>query len=313
VRLTKPTVRNPQSRAWAYAALACVCFFWGTTYLGSRIALEALPPFYLIAIRYTISGGILLPAAALGGAALPRGRELFQTAVCGIVCIGVGSGFLALGQTVVPSGLAALIYATCPFWTAGIDALLPGGKAPRAATVGGLGVGAIGVAFLVLPGAMREGIGGRSVLGFLILQLSVVGWTAGALLQKRVKTRSSPLVSGAVQQLAAGLAMFLPAAIFEKAPSTLPLRPGLAVAYLIVFGSFIGFTSFFYAMSRLPATLVSIYTFVNPVVAVFLGGLFYGEPFGNLEFAAMLVIFAGIVVVKRGESASAGLRSREGI
>jgi drug/metabolite transporter (DMT)-like permease len=297
-------VPNPPSRAWAYTALACVCFFWGTTYLGIRISLEALPPFYLIAIRYTISGATLLLAAALCGARLPRGRELLQTAACGVVCIGVGNGFLALAELRVPSGLAALIYTTCPFWMAGIDALLPGGKTPRAASVGGLVVGSIGVLYLVLPAALREGLRGGSVVGFLILQLSVVGWSTGALLQKRVKTQSSPLILGAVQQLAAGLAVFVPAVVFEKAPSAIALRPGLAVAYLIVFGSFIGFSSFIYAMTRLPVALVSSYTFVNPVVAVFLGWLFYREPFGAREFAAMLVIFAGVALVKRSESRS---------
>lgn len=95
--------------------------------------------------------------------------------------------------------------------------------------------------------------------------------------------------------------MFVPAAVFEKMPSALPLRPGLAVAYLIVFGSFIGFTSFIYAMSRLPAALVSVYTFVNPVVAVLLGWLFYREPFGYRDLAAMIVIFAGIAMVRRSE------------
>jgi drug/metabolite transporter (DMT)-like permease len=300
--MTTSSVPSPQSRAYAYAALASVCLLWGTTYLAIRISLEALPPFYLIAIRYTISGGALLLAAALFGAPVPRGRELLQTAACGVVCIGIGNGFLALAELRVPSGLAALIYTTCPFWMAGIDALLPGGKAPRAASVWGLAVGSVGVLFLVLPGVVREGIGGGSLVGFLILQVSVVGWTAGALLQKRVKTRSSPLVLGAVQQLAAGLAMFVPAAIFEKAPSAIALRPGLAVVYLIVFGSFVGFSSFIYAMTRLPVALVSIYTFVNPIVAVFLGWLFYREPFGRREFVAMVVIFAGVALVKRSES-----------
>jgi drug/metabolite transporter (DMT)-like permease len=296
---------NPPSHAYAYAALACVCVLWGTTYLGIRVSLEALPPFYLVAIRYTISGAALLLAAALCGAALPRGREWLQTAACGVVCIGIGNGFLAMAELRVPSGLAALIYTTCPFWMAGVDALLPGGKPPRAASVWGLAVGAAGVLYLVLPGVVREGIGGGAAIGFLILQLSVMGWATGALLQKRVKTRSSPLVVGAVQQLAAGLAMAVPAAIFEKAPATLPLRPGLAVLYLIVFGSCIGFTSFIYAMTRLPVALVSIYTFVNPVVAVFLGWLFYREPFGRREFVAMAVIFAGVALVKRSESRSA--------
>ena len=306
-----PTAAKSPSLDRAYAALACVCFFWGTTYLGIRIALEALPPFYLIAIRYTVSGGVLLLAAALCGARLPRGRECVQTALCGIVCIGVGNGFLALAELTVPTGFAAMIYTTCPFWMTGLDAVLPGGRRPRLATVGALALGALGVLFMLAPDVARLGIGSSRMAGFFLLQLSVVGWSAGALLQTRVKSTVSPLVAGAVQQLAAGLAMFVPAAAFERAPHAIPARAELAVAYLIVFGSFIGFSAFIYSMSRLPAALVSVYTYVNPVVAVLLGCLFYGESFHGHDVAAMAIIFAGVFLVKRSEAAgSARLREK---
>ncbi len=288
-----------------YLALAAVCFFWGTTYLGIRIALEGFPPLYLIAIRYTISGSVLLLGAAVAGARLPRGRELLWTAVCGIICIGIGNGGLTIGEKYVASGLAALIYTSSPFWMVGIDALLPGGKRPRLSTVGGLVVGLLGVGFLIYPAASSGNWGNGMMFGFIVLEISVVGWVAGALLQKRVEAETSALVRGAVQQLAAGLAVFLAAALFETMPHTVGTRPTLAVAYLVVFGSFIGFTSFIYAMSKLPVAIVSIYTFVNPVVAVFLGWLFYREHFGWRELIAMVIIFAGIAMVRWSESSKA--------
>ena len=278
-----------------------MCFFWGTTYLGIRISLEGLPPLYLIAIRYVISGSLLVLGARIGGAYLPRGRELIATAVCGITCIGIGNGCLAIAEEWIPSGLAALFYTTTPFWMVGIDALLPGGRKPLASTLAGLSVGLLGVVYLIFPAAIHEGMRGRTLAGFLILQLSALGWVAGSLLQKRVETRAHPFVTGAVQQLAAGLAMFVPAACFEKMPSAVPLRPTLAVTYLVVFGSIIGFSSFIYCMSRLPVAVVSIYTFVNPVVAVFLGWLFFREPFGYRELMAMTIIFVGIALVKWSE------------
>lgn len=285
-----------------YLALVAVCFFWGTTYLGIRIALEGLPPLYLIAIRYTISGGVLLAGAALAGARLPRGRELAGTAICGIICIGIGNGGLATGEKYVASGLAALIYTASPFWMVGIDWLLPGGHRPKQSTIGGLLVGLLGVAVLLVPAATHSGWHGGMTYGIVVLEISVVGWVAGALLQKRVEDHSSAFLRGAVQQLAAGLAMFVPAMSFEKLPHTLGMRPLLAVAYLIVFGSFIGFTAFIYAMAKLPVAIVSIYTFVNPIVAVFLGYLFYREHFGWRELVAMLIIFAGIAIVRWSES-----------
>jgi len=290
-----------------YLALVIVCILWGTTYLGIRIALEGLPPLYLIAIRYTISGTILLVIAGLSGARIPRGRELVQTAVCGVICIGIGNGFLAIAETYIPSGLAALFYSTCPFWMIGIDALLPQGNRPQVTTVGGLLVGLMGVAYLVYPDAVRHGVGGPMIAGFLLLQISGIGWVLGSLLQKRVKAGSHIFVSGAVQQLAAGLAMFVPAGIWEKMPHSVGQRPVLAVAYLVVFGSLIGFSSFVYAVAKLPVATVSIYTFVNPVVAVFLGWYFYREPFGYREMIAMAFIFTGIGLVRWSESAKVSL------
>ena len=293
-----------QRHRLAYAALAAVCAFWGTTYLGIRIALESLPPLYLIAIRYTISGSILLVAAAVGGFRLPRGRELMYTAVYGVICIGIGNSFLAMAELLIPSGLAALFYTVAPFWMVGIDAFLPGGKRPLRPTLAGLGIGLAGVVFLVLPAARHEGINGHTVSGFMLLQLSAVGWVVGSLLQKRVNASSPAFVSGAIQQLAAGLAVFVPAAFFERLPQHLTHRSEWAIVYLVIFGSIVGFTAFIYSMTHLPVAIVSIYTFVNPVVAILLGWLFFREPFGARELIAMLVIFAGIALVRWSENRS---------
>jgi drug/metabolite transporter (DMT)-like permease len=268
------------------------------------VGLEGLPPLYLIAIRYVISGSILLLAAAVGRIAIPRGRELWLTAICGIICIGIGNGFLALAETYIPSGLAALFYTTAPFWMVGLDALLPNGRRPLAATMLGLVVGLSGVVFLIYPAAMGEGFRGKTVIGFVLLQISAAGWVFGSLLQKRVHSRAMPFVSGAVQQLAAGLAMFVPASLAEHMPQQIGTRPILAVAYLVVFGSIVGYSSFIYSMARLPVAIVSIYTFVNPIVAVFLGWLFFREPFGMRGLIAMLIIFVGIALVRRSESSN---------
>jgi len=288
--------------------LLAVCLFWGTTYLGIRIGLEGLPPLYLIAIRYVISGGILLTAARIGGWAIPRGRELWRTAVCGMICIGIGNGFLAVAETFIPSGLAALFFTTGPFWMVGLDALLPHGKRPLGTTVAGLLVGVAGVVYLVYPAARAEGFHGNTLVGFLMLQISGAGWVLGSLLQKRVLSRSMPFVSGAVQQIAAGLAMFIPAGLTEHLPAHVALRPLLAIGYLVVFGSIVGYSSFIYSMARLPVAIVSIYTFVNPIVAVFLGWVFFREPFGWRGVMAMGIIFLGIALVRRSEGSALSTR-----
>jgi drug/metabolite transporter (DMT)-like permease len=285
----------------AYVALAVVCFFWGTTYLGIRVSLEGIAPFYLISIRYVISGGVLLLAAALAGMKLPLGRELGLTSVCGMICITIGNSALVYAELYIPSGLAALFYTTAPFWMVAVEALLPRGTKPLPTTLGGLSIGVLGVAFLVYPAAVHEGFGGRTLPGFLLLQLSAAAWVSGALLQRRIATTTKPLVTGAVQQFAAGLVAFVPAALFEKAPQHLAMRPAVGLVYLITFGSIVGYTAFLYAMTHLPVAVVSIYMFVNPVVAVFLGYVFFREPFGYRAATAMLIIFAGIAVVRWSE------------
>src|SRR5579871_3439987 len=108
---------------WAYLALAAVCIFWGTTYLGIRMALESFPPLLLVGIRYTVSGSLLLIGAALRKTHLPSGKELFYTALFGVIIIGVGNGCLSFAELWIPSGMAALFITTSPFWMIGIEAL----------------------------------------------------------------------------------------------------------------------------------------------------------------------------------------------
>src|SRR5579871_3607581 len=135
---------EPQGRTRAYVALAAVCFFWGTTYLGIRIGLEALTPFALMAIRYLLSGAVLLGAAGVARVHIPSGRELLLTSLYGVMTIGIGTGALVYAEEWVPSGLASVFITTSPFWMAGVDAALPGGERLRLPTLLGMLVGLAG-------------------------------------------------------------------------------------------------------------------------------------------------------------------------
>src|SRR5438105_2338444 len=128
----------------AYLALAAVCFFWGTTYLGIRMALESFPPFTLVCVRYLFSGSILLIAALVSRAHLPSGRELLFTALFGVTILGIGNGCLAFAELWIPSGLAAMFITTSPFWMVGMEALLPGGERLHGPRVLGMLVGFTG-------------------------------------------------------------------------------------------------------------------------------------------------------------------------
>jgi drug/metabolite transporter (DMT)-like permease len=286
--------RRAGSAAWV--ALAAVCIFWGTTYLAIRIAIETLPPAFPIFARFTLSGSILLAVARLRGAHIPRGRELWIACGCGIMILGVGNAAAVYAEQLIPSGLAGLFVTLSPFWMTGIEAMM-GGEALHAPTIAGMLIGFGGTALLLLPGA---GAFGRSTLiGFAIIQVGVIAWTLASLIQRKQPIKSHPIVIGAIQQLAAGL-LYIPVAAFVPEHAIVfSQRSVLAMLYLVVFGSIVGYSGFIFAMDRLPVSIVSVYPYINAVVALGVGWLFFREPFGWRELAAMLIIFSGVAIVKR--------------
>ncbi len=288
----------------AYVALICVCILWGTTYLGIRIAVETIPPATLMCVRYLLSGGLMLAGAAVSGARLPRGRELWTTSAYGLMTIGVGTGCLAFAEQWIPSGLSALMLGASPFWLVGMEALMPRGAPLHKPTIGAMLVGVAGVALLAGPSlttGLTASTGGKATLGgFLLLQLSCAGWAVGSILQRHQASSVHPFVSAAVQQLATGIA-YLIAALLLPEHAQWTTRGIEATLYLAIFGGLLGYSAYVLMMDRLPVAIATIYTYVNPLVAVLLGWLFYHEAFGRTEAAAMVIIFLGVALVRRAQ------------
>jgi drug/metabolite transporter (DMT)-like permease len=282
-----------------YAALVAVCIFWGTTYLGIRMSLESFAPLQLVSIRYIISGSILVLFALLRGLDLPRGRELAAVCLSGFLTLGIGNGALVFAEVMIPSGIAGLIITISPFWMVGVEALLPGGERLHAPTIGGMAVGLLGACLLFTPDQGPFHVDRSLLNGFLILQVGMAGWSFGSIYLRRNSGRAHPVIAGGVQQLAAGLVLAPFAAAIPEHPIHWSVRGVLALLYLVTFGSIVGYSAYVYALDRLPVAIVSVYPYVNAIVAVTLGWLFYREPFGPREAAAMLVIFAGVAMVKR--------------
>jgi drug/metabolite transporter (DMT)-like permease len=282
-----------------YLALLAVCFFWGTTYLGIRMSLESFPPLLLVCVRYLLSGSILLLFAKARGLYLPRGRELAAACFSGFLTLGIGNGALVFSEVLIPSGIAGLIVTISPFWMVGAEALLPGGERLHGPTIAGMAVGLAGAALLFTPDANSHGIDRALLIGFMMLQVGMAGWSFGSIYQRRKAGKAHPVVAGGVQQLAAAL-ILLPFTLAIRQPAIhWSLRGVAALCYLVVFGSLVGYSAYVYAMDRLPVAIVSVYPYANAVVAVFLGWLFYREPFGKRELLAMAIIFAGVAVVKK--------------
>jgi drug/metabolite transporter (DMT)-like permease len=266
------------------------------------MALESFSPVTLVCFRYILSGIVMLAVAALTGAHLPRGRELWLTAGYGVVTLGIGNGCLAFAEQWVPSGMAALFVTTSPFWLVGAEALAPRGEPLHGPTIKGMLVGIAGVAFLVAPAALSLNTQPGVIGAFLLLQIGCAGWSIGSIAQRKTAARAHPFVSGAVQQLATGLVYSVPA-ILRPQPIHWSSRGIGALIYLMIFGSIIGYSAYVFAMDRLPVAVASIYTYINPAVAVVLGWLVYHEQFGVREAIAMVLIFIGVAIVKRASVA----------
>jgi drug/metabolite transporter (DMT)-like permease len=287
----------------AYLALGCVCILWGTTYLGIRIAVETIPPPTLMCVRYLLSGGLMLAGAKVKGATFPRGREVWTTSAYGVLTIGVGTGCLAFAEQWIPSGLSALMLGASPFWLVGIEALMPNGAPLHKPTIAAMLVGVAGLALLVGPGLPASIGGGKILAGFLLLQVSGAGWALGSMLQRHQVSRVHPFVSAAVQQVATGVAYLIPA-ILQIHRVHWTARGMEATLYLAIFGGLLGYSAYVLMMEQLPVAIASIYTYVNPLVAVLLGWLLYHEPFVRTEALAMGIIFLGVALVRRAQTQS---------
>jgi drug/metabolite transporter (DMT)-like permease len=264
------------------------------------MSLESFAPLQLVSIRYIISGSLMVAFAAARGLHVPQGRDLMSVCFSGVLTLGIGNTALVFAETMIPSGIAGLIITISPFWMVGVEALLPGGERLHAPTIGGMAVGLLGALLLFTPDqGPAHAIDRNLLIGFLILQVGMAGWSFGSILQRRRPGKAHPVIAGGVQQLATGLVLAPLALIAHEPPIHWTVRGTSAMLYLVVFGSIVGYSAYIYSLDKLPVAIVSVYPYVNAVVAVTLGWLFYREPFGIRETLAMMVIFTSVWAVKR--------------
>lgn len=284
----------------AYGAWAAVCFFWGTTYLAIRVGLETLPPMLFAGLRFLTAGVALFTFVYfIQGARLPKGREWLDQAVVGLMLLGIGNGMVVLAEQWVPSGPAALLVATSPFWVLGLERIFRDGERSSRRALVGLLIGFGGLVLLVAPNLFGTQLNGYYLLGALAIQFGCASWSAGSVYSKHHQTSLSPFMAAAVQMLIAGCALtLLGTTLGEWRVLHFSTRSLTAFAYLIVFGSIVAYGSFTYAMQKLPLSLVSMYSYINPVIAVLLGWAILSEPLGWRVIAATAIILAGVALVK---------------
>lgn len=284
----------------AYVAWITVCIVWGTTYLAIRVALETVPVFLLAGIRWFAAGVILAGILVATGRRLP-GRALWGALLLlGFLMNVLGNGFVVWGEQYVPSGLTAVVIATVPFWSVGIEALLPKGEKFSARAMTGLLIGFGGIVVLVWPDLTMGGASGRAfVMGVLGIQIACAAWAAGTSYTKRHKIGEDPFATSAMQMIFSGIMLLaIATATGEWSTLTFTARSFAALAYLTVVGSLVAYTAYMYAIKHLPISTVSLYAYINPVIAVVLGSLVLAEPLSPRIFLAAGLVLLGMYVVQ---------------
>lgn len=283
------------------AALGAVYLLWGSTYLAIRFAVETLPPFLMAGVRFVVAGAILYGWRRARGVPAPTGGQWrAATAVGGLMLLG-GNGGVVWAEQWIESGTAALVVATVPLWMVLMDWLRPGGRPPRPLVWAGIVVGLAGVGILFGgPAAGTE----RYTVGLVVLVVASVAWAAGSL-YSRTASLPGPLVATGMQMLAGGGLLLAAGVVTGELrgidPGSFSTASLLALLYLVVFGSLVGYTAYVWLLRVTSPALASTYAYVNPVVAVFLGWLLAGEMLtGRVLLASGIIVGAVALITRAG-------------
>ena len=291
----------------AWAAWVTICLVWGTTYLAIRVALETIPVFLVAGLRWMAAGLALGAFSIVTGRPLPGPRMWGSLALLGFLMNVVGNGFVVWAEQFVASGLTAVVIASVPFWSVGIESSLKSGERLQWRALAGLAIGFAGIIVLVWPEITMGGREGRAVIGGVIaLQLACLGWALGTSYTKRHPSSADPLAASTVQMIFSGV-MLLAIATANDEWSRLTFSPRTlgAMIYLTVAGSIVAYTAYVYAVNHLPISTVSLYAYINPLIAVALGSLLLGEQFSFRIIIAAGLVLAGIAVVRGVQSPGA--------
>src|SRR6266481_4636191 len=279
---------------------AAVYLVWGSTYLAIRIGIESFPPLILAGLRHTFVGIFLYPILRGKTGIRPTRANWAAAVITGTLLLFVGNGGVSWAEQTVPSGIAALLVATVSLWLVIVDWLRPGGVKPVPRVTMGLLMGFAGMLLLVGPAHLggSERVDPR---GAAVLVAASLAWACGSLYSKLGGMPSSPMLGVAMQSFAGGVILLIVALIAgefrELHLGTVSVRSWLALGYLVVFGSGIGFSAYIYIIHKSTAARVSTYAFVNPVVALFLGWLIAGEAITLRTVIAAAVILTAVILV----------------
>ena len=289
-------------RARLVLAFFAIYVLWGSTYLAIRVAVETVPPLFAAGIRFVIAGTILYVWAKIRGATAPSRDEWRNLAILGALMFLLTYSGLFWAEKSIPSGVAAVLVATVPLWTALLQMFIFKREPRRWTTLGAIALGLAGVAALALDPS-----GGRvSVLACVVVVAGEIAWSIGTALTTTMALPQSHLVSSGGQMIAGGAMLLVCSVLLGEVPPLprISVAAAGAIGYQVVAGSLIAFTAYQWLLTRVSATKVTSYAYVNPVVALVLGHELAGEPIGARTLVGCALVLAStIALLRRRETA----------
>ncbi len=297
-------VRNASFQAKLIGAFTAVYIVWGSTYLAIHLVMETLPGFLAVGLRFLLAGALLTGWALATGAQKPTLRQFLNASLVGTMLLFIGTGGVVWAAAHLQSGLLALVVAMEPLWLTLLLWVWPGGHKPGPYQWAAMAVGFVGAAILAAPGAVLAGPA-IHLPSVLVLTIGCLSWAAGSL---HGRTTDMPLASAwnsGVQMLTGGGALI----VFGFArgewaafrPENASLVSVAAFVYLVVFGSLVAFSAYLWLMRHVDPAMVATHTFVNPVVAVFLGWWIAGEVITSRTLMAASLIVVSVVLTTIAE------------
>lgn len=306
---------SPRNLLLLIAAFAAVYLVWGSTYIAIKFAIQTLPPFLMAGTRFLIAGATLYAIARFSGNyEKPTSRQWRTSLVVGCLLLLGGNGGVVIAQHYIPSGLAALLVAVEPLWIVLLNWLYLKNERPNFKVVFGLILGFVGVWLLIGNNFAANGAadnGWTQISGSLLVIGAAFSWASGSLYGLKAPTPKSPVLASAMQMLAGGAVMFAVGCLNGEwahfSFATISLNSVLALFYLIVFGSIIGFTAYSWLLKNAEPAIVSTYAYVNPVVAVLLGWALANEALSLQMLFGAGVIIASVALITSNQSSKNSL------
>ena len=284
-----------------WAGLIAIYIVWGSTYLAILFVVETMPPFLAAGFRFLIAGAVLYTFRRLRGDQVPVRIEWRSAAIVGLFLLVGGNGGVMWAEQRVPSGIAALMIASVPLWMVLLDSLRPGGRRPNSLVIVGVLAGFAGILILIGPSQLIGIEGQVDLLGAFVLLLAAFFWAVGSLYNRGAKLPASLLLGTGMEMLVGSLGLFLLGTVTGEWSqldfASVSTRSWLGFAYLVVFGSWVGFASYIWLLRVAPTMLVSTYAYVNPLVAILLGSLLAGEQLTTRVLLAAIFILGSVVVI----------------